>query len=192
MEKKILTLGAIILATGVMLNTIYNISPKPVEGRQDLLLDPDYQADLLYIENSDQKDTILEEGISTDIYHDEYQNKVANVKDFLEERNSPLAQYASEFVDAAEYYNIDYRLLPAISIVESSGGRNNFRRHNAWGWGTRHFKTWEEGIWSVSEGLANYYASGLNTPSRIATRYCPANATNWASKVGYLLNQMDI
>ena len=38
MEKKIFTLGAIILATGVMLNTIYNISPKPVEGRQDLYL----------------------------------------------------------------------------------------------------------------------------------------------------------
>ena len=58
--------------------------------------------------------------------------------------NAPLADYAEKFVEVANKYGLDYRLLPAIATVESSGGKNNFRKYNAWGWGNKSFGSFEE------------------------------------------------
>ena len=43
--------------------------------------------------------------------------------------NAPLADYAEKFVEVANKYGLDYRLLPAIATIESSGGKNNFRKY---------------------------------------------------------------
>lgn len=118
--------------------------------------------------------------------------KVANVRNYLANRGAPLAEYAEVFVTAADYYNIDYRLVAAISVIESSGGEHTFRPYNAWGWGKMTFENWEQGIWTVSEGLAKYYSRGLTTPDLISTYYCPPNATNWARNVNYVMNAMEI
>jgi hypothetical protein len=118
----------------------------------------------------------------------EFNKKVEKIKKYLSNKGSPLSKYAEEFVKAADYYNIDYRLVAAISIVESSGGKYTFKPYNAWGWGKSGFKSWKDGIWSVSEGLSKYYASGRTTPQSIAPSYCPPNAKAWASKVSYVMN----
>ena len=117
----------------------------------------------------------------------EYENKVRKIRTYLAGRNSPLADYAEEFVKAADHYGIDYRLVAAISIIESGGGIKNFRPYNAWGWGKSGFSSWKEGIWAVSKGLGKYYAGGRTTPQTIAPRYCPPNATAWANKVSYVM-----
>jgi hypothetical protein len=117
----------------------------------------------------------------------EFNSKVAKIRKYLANRNSPLADYAEEFVKAADHYGIDYRLVAAISIVESGGGIKNFKPYNAWGWGTRGFSSFKEGIWAVSEGLGKYYAGGRTTPQTIAPTYCPPNATDWANKVSYVM-----
>jgi hypothetical protein len=114
--------------------------------------------------------------------------KVRNVREYLEGRNSPLAQYAEVFVEAADHYGIDYRIIAAISIIESSGGKHNFRPHNAWGWGRMTFSSWEEGIWTVSKGIGGYYSRGLTTPKLISTYYCPPNAQRWAQNVELVMN----
>ena len=57
--------------------------------------------------------------------------------------NAPLADYAEKFVEVANKYGLDYRLLPAIATVESSGGKNNFRKYNAWGWENKSFGSFE-------------------------------------------------
>lgn len=117
--------------------------------------------------------------------------KVKNVRQYLEGRNSPLAQYAEVFVEAADYYGIDYRIIAAISVIESGAGKHNFRPHNAWGWGRMTFSSWEEGIWTVSRGIGGYYSRGLNTPKLISTYYCPPNAERWAQVVEYVMNQIE-
>lgn len=119
------------------------------------------------------------------------QIKIENIRKYLIKRNSPLADYAKEFVDAANTYGIDYRLVAAISIIESSGGIHCFRTYNAWGWGKSGFDSWEDGIWAVSKGLGKYYAGGRDTPEKIATRYCPPNAVKWGNNVSYIMNQIE-
>lgn len=118
--------------------------------------------------------------------------KTENIRKYLSNRNSPLAEYAEEFVKAADEYGIDYRLVAAISIIESSGGQKCFRPYNAWGWGKMTFDNFTDGIWTVSKGLGKYYANGLNTPQLIAPRYCPPNAVKWASNVQLVMNMIGI
>jgi hypothetical protein len=116
-----------------------------------------------------------------------FNSKVSKIRKYLLLRGAPLAKYAEEFVKAADHYGIDYRLVAAISIIESSGGKYNFRPHNAWGWGKSGFKSWKDGIWAVSEGLSKYYAFGATTPQTIAPSYCPPSADAWARKVSYVM-----
>lgn len=116
--------------------------------------------------------------------------KVENIRRYLAGRNSPLAKYAEEFVKAADHYEIDYRIVAAISVIESGAGKHNFRPHNAWGWGKMTFENWTEGIWTVSGGISRYYARGMTTPQLMAPRYCPPNAVNWANNVSFVMNQI--
>jgi hypothetical protein len=68
-----------------------------------------------------------------------------------------------DYLDAADKYNIDYRLLPAISLQESSClKRYPPDTHNGWGWASARvgFATLPAGIDYITGQLANgkYYA----------------------------------
>ncbi|MGI6217557.1 MAG: coiled-coil domain-containing protein, partial [Coriobacteriales bacterium] len=93
---------------------------------------------------------------------------------------SPLAGYGETFAEAAWDYGVDPRWSPAIACVESGKGASCFRSHNAWGWGTSSWSSWEEAITAHVSGLARIYGSTL-TPSA-AQKYCPSNATYWYNK----------
>jgi hypothetical protein len=116
--------------------------------------------------------------------------KVENLRNYLAGRQAPLADYAEEFVKAADHYNIDYRIIAAISVIESGGGKHTFRPYNAWGWGRKSFTNWTEGIWTVSAGISEYYARGLTRPELIAPYYCPPNAVKWAQNINFVMNQI--
>ena len=51
---------------------------------------------------------------------------------FFESFNSPFRKYSSSFVEVADKYGLDYRLLASVSCVESSCGKNY--KNNAFGW----------------------------------------------------------
>ena len=188
-NKKNVLMGIVgVLATGLILNMIYQISPKAAIGIDQDTFIKEYAIDLEYIDSTPVQETILDSAVSVSPQDVENQRKIDNVKSFLQKRNSPLAKYADEFVYAANQYGIDYRLVASISIVESSGGIHNFRAYNAWGWGKYGFDNWKDGIWSVSKGLAGYYAKGLDTPYEIGRVYCPPSASSWAGKVSRLMN----
>ena len=119
--------------------------------------------------------------------------KVQKVERYLRARGAPLADKAEYLVKAAQVFNIDYRLVAAISVVESGGGKHAYRPYNAWGWGGSKgysFSSWEQGIYTVSKGLARYYANGATTPSAIAPTYNPHTPNEWARKVQSIMNQM--
>lgn len=121
-------------------------------------------------------------------------SKVNSVKSYLSQRNSPLASKAKFLVQSAKYFGIDYRLVAAISIIESSGGIHTYRPYNAWGWGGAEaaftFKNWEEAIVTVSRGLGGYYARGADTPREIAPTYNPHTPNEWSSKVTHVMALM--
>src|SRR5262245_53970576 len=57
---------------------------------------------------------------------------------FFKQEACPAAQFAEDFLRAADTYQLDWRLLPSISLVESGGGREA-KNNNLFGWGTAVF-----------------------------------------------------
>ena len=94
---------------------------------------------------------------------------------------SPLAGQGATFAEAAWEFGVDPRFSPAISTVESSTGRVCFLPHNAWGWGSSSWSSWEEAIWDHVEGLAIGYGGQLTYAG--AKKYCPPNADHWYTSV---------
>lgn len=106
--------------------------------------------------------------------------------------NAPLSKYARTFVEVANKYELDYRLLPAIAVMESSGGKSNFKPYNAWGWGRSTFASFEEGIEAVGKGIkTGYYDKGRNTVELIAPVYCPPNYRAWISGVNQFMSEIE-
>ena len=90
---------------------------------------------------------------------------------------SPLAGQGATFASAAWDYGVDPRWSPAISNTESSKGLYCFASHNAWGWGSSSWSTWEEAIYAHVAGLSAGYGYTLSVWA--AQKYCPPNWANW-------------
>jgi hypothetical protein len=120
--------------------------------------------------------------------------RIVRLESFLVSKNSPLASYAREFVFSADRFGFDWRLLPAITGVESSFGRAiPSGSYNAYGWGNGriYFSSWPESIEVVSQALfENYYQKGLDTPEKIGPVWAPPSP-DWASKVRVVMNWID-
>jgi len=117
-------------------------------------------------------------------------SRSALVNKFLAENNSPMTKSSDTFIKAAEKYNLDWRLLPAIAFTESTLGKKSiFGTYNAFGWGIvdnttkgANFDSWDEAIFTVAKGLReDYYNQGLTTLESINDRY--AGDKNWHNKV---------
>lgn len=108
--------------------------------------------------------------------------------------NSPLSSEAENYVKYADKYGIDWKLLPAISGLESSFGVYQLSEsHNAYGWGGGHiyFTSWENGIDTISKALAqNYYARGADTVYKIGPIY--AESPTWAVRVTGFMNEIEV
>lgn len=113
---------------------------------------------------------------------------------YLAKHNSPLQFNAQDFIDASNTYNLDWRLVAAISGVESTFGKFIPGGYNGWGWGVYgknalYFKSWRDGIFTVSKGLReNYVNKGLTTPHAMNRIY--AASPHWGWKVTYFMNDM--
>lgn len=94
---------------------------------------------------------------------------------------SPLAGYGATFANAAATYGVDPRLSPAISCIESSKGAICFLPHNAWGWGSSSWGSWESAIYDHVAGLASMYGGILTLEG--AQMYCPPSYQEWYSSV---------
>jgi hypothetical protein len=120
--------------------------------------------------------------------------RVKTLENFFQKYNSPLKDYAYDFVSEADKNNIDWRLVPAIAGVESSFGKRIPKNsYNAYGWanGKYNFSSWDESIEVVSFTLKHKYIDrGALTIDQIATIYAPPSKT-WAWKVKYFMKKID-
>jgi len=122
---------------------------------------------------------------------DEKQERASRIVEFFNGRGAPLGEYADVFVEVADKYELDWRLLPAIATIESGGGKFNFKPFNAWGWGQVSFGSFEEGIETVGRGLKEGYLDrGLVEVEDIAVVYCPPNSVHWASSVRQFMEEL--
>lgn len=122
-------------------------------------------------------------------------SKARILAEYLATYNSPLQNHAQDFIDAAEAFNLDWRLLPSIAGVESTFGKYIPGGYNAWGWGVYgtqaiYFSSWRDGIFTVGKGLReNYLNKGLNDPYSINKVY--AASPTWGSKVSYFMQDLE-
>jgi hypothetical protein len=80
--------------------------------------------------------------------------RFAILRSFFSKSDCPARHYAEVFLAAADRYDLDWRLLPSISYVESTGGKAA-KNNNLFGWGTARFSTPTAGIHAVGYRLAN-------------------------------------
>ena len=100
---------------------------------------------------------------------------------------SPLAGQGTTFARAAFEYGVDPRFSPAISFTESSKGAVCFLPHNAWGWGSASWDSWEEAIYDHVAGLARGYGGQISEAA--AQKYCPPTWQSWYNRT---LEQMNL
>ncbi len=85
-------------------------------------------------------------------------NRVKNVDEYFAKNNLPLAGYGEVFVKVADKYDLDYRLLPAIAMRESTGGKHACPndKDNVFGWHSckTTFESQESAIDKVGAHLA--------------------------------------
>lgn len=121
--------------------------------------------------------------------------RITKLENYLNSKKSPLAPYAATFVLAADTNELDYRMLPAITGIESSFGVHLIpASHNPFGWGGGriYFKDYNEAIFKVANGLKKGYVDrGAKTVNQIAPIYCPPNAQHWAGAVNSIMNQIE-
>lgn len=117
------------------------------------------------------------------------------LRDYFAKYNSPLENHSQDFIDAADEYDMDWKLVPAIAGVESTFGKFTPGGFNGWGWGVYgtqalYFNSWRDGIFTVSKGLReNYINKGLTDPYSMNRVY--ATSSSWGYKVTYFMNDLD-
>ena len=77
--------------------------------------------------------------------------RIRCLRTFFAKLRCPVAYLSQDFVEAADDNQLDWRLLPSISVVESGGGKAA-RNNNIFGWnnGNQLFPTLRAGINQVA------------------------------------------
>ncbi len=97
--------------------------------------------------------------------------RLARLQEFFSQRDCPLRDAAEDFLAASDQNALDWRLLPSISIIESSGGKD-YRNNNVFGWDSckERFSSVREGIHFVAGRLAQsdlYKGKNLDAKLRL-------------------------
>ncbi len=119
---------------------------------------------------------------------------------YFKARNMPLEGLGLKFAEEADKNGLDWRLVAAISVMESSGGKNDCNKvsHSFLGWGSCkiNFNSDEEAIETVSRNLggnnpktASHYAG--KTSEEILHKYNPDSIRpHYADKVMKIMDSM--
>lgn len=111
------------------------------------------------------------------------------VRQFFVTRDCPAYVYAADFIAAADENGLDWRLLPSISFVESTGGKTA-RNNNMFGWDNcdQWFASSREGIYHVAGRLANSRLYRKKSVSQLLRTYNPK--PEYARIVLSVMNQL--
>lgn len=109
-----------------------------------------------------QKENIVAEGLFSinQVINPEVKDLEAKAKaidDYFKSYNMPLAGTGKKMVEEAEKNDLDWRLLPAIAVRESTGGIHQCKKvgFNPFGWGSCKigFKSYDQAIETVARNL---------------------------------------
>jgi hypothetical protein len=115
------------------------------------------------------------------------------VDSFFEKYDAPLEGYGMKFVTEAKKNGIDWRLLPAIAMRETTGGKQACKNpkapNNNFGWGSckRGFDSVDQSIEHISKTLSGnnpsvkHYKDDMTT-EQILKKYNPDSIVSGYSK----------
>lgn len=132
-------------------------------------------AGLLAVPSS--KDTDL---LYAEVAHYDNDPRLDALEKFFGDRECPVREMAADFLIAADRNELDWRLLPSISFVESGGGKD-FKNNNVFGWDScrQAFPSIRAGIHHVADRIGTsrlYKHKSTNEILRIynpRTEYAP-------------------
>lgn len=114
----------------------------------------------------------------------ERKEKAEAIDTYFKEHDAPLEGYGMKFVLEAEKNNLDWRLLPAIAMRETTGGKQMCKNpkapNNAFGWGSckMGFESIDSSIEHIAKTISGNnpnvkaYKSGM-TSEQILKKYNP-------------------
>lgn len=116
---------------------------------------------------------------------------------FFASRNAPLEGYGMKFVEEADKHDIDWRLLAAISVIESNAGKQACKKveNSVLGYGSckMSFKSIDESIeivsMKISGNTSSYYHEDMTTP-QILRKYNSVIPT-YVQKVTKVMKMID-
>lgn len=97
--------------------------------------------------------------------------RLALLKKFFSDKDCPVKDLSVDFLVAADRNELDWRLLPSIAFVESTGGKA-YQNNNIFGWdnGDIRFPSIKDGIHRVGEELAvSRYYKGKTLDQKLRT-----------------------
>ena len=82
--------------------------------------------------------------------------RLIRIKQYFLERECPAHMFAEDFVAAADQHDLDWRLLPSLSMIESTGGKESVN-NNMFGWDNckEGFRSDRDGIYRVASRLGS-------------------------------------
>lgn len=123
--------------------------------------------------------------------------RAAMIDAYFARYNAPLAGHGHTFVQAADQCNMDWRLLPAIAMQESTGGKR-MQYNNPFGWGSAEipFENFDEAIMHVGSHLCGHVSTTARWYDTTSTAeklywYNGTVAPSYPAEVQWIMNQID-
>jgi hypothetical protein len=115
--------------------------------------------------------------------------RAVRIKKFFEKNGCPLSNLASQFVHEADANALDWRLLPSITFIESSGGKY-YQNNNVFGWNScrTRFPSVRAGLHLVASTLGSSTLYRDKSTDGILRTYNPSAA--YAYRVKSIMQQM--
>ncbi len=136
-----------------------------------------------------------------DLLQKEREEKAAKIDAYFTQNGMPLAGYGMKMVTEAEKHGIDWRLIPAIAIRESTGGLHQCKSvtYSPFGFGSCKisFKSYDSAIEILATNLggdnpntAAHY-EGKTVKAILQSYNPPSVVPNYANEVMALMNKID-
>ena len=115
--------------------------------------------------------------------------RLERLKAFFGKLDCPAKDYSVDFITAAERYDLDWRLLPSISYVESTGGKSA-KNNNLFGWnsGKAAFASISESIHEVGRRLGRSPLYRFKSLDQLLATYNPTD--DYAQKVKAIMQRI--
>ena len=115
--------------------------------------------------------------------------RLKTLQKFFGKAGCPAQKYSEEFIEAADTNDLDWRLLPSISFIESTGGKAA-KNNNLFGWdsGRAEFSSPVAGIHEVGYRLAHSDLYRDKDVDGILATYNPD--AEYAQRVKFVMRQI--